>query len=95
MKAGVHPQYFLEAVVTCSCGNSFTVGSTKPTLHVELCSKCHPFYTGTQRFVDSASRIEKFKAKVEAAKPLKAKKEAKQEERQPQSLREMLEALKR
>ena len=95
MKAAVHPQYFTEAVVTCSCGNSFTVGSTKPTLHVELCSKCHPFYTGTQRFVDSASRIEKFKAKVEAAKPLKAKKEAKQEERQPQSLREMLEALKR
>jgi large subunit ribosomal protein L31 len=95
MKAAVHPQYFTQAVVTCSCGNSFTVGSTKPTLHVELCNKCHPFYTGTQRFVDSASRIEKFKAKVEAAQPLKAKKEAKQEERQPQSLREMLEALKR
>ncbi|MDO8515076.1 MAG: 50S ribosomal protein L31, partial [bacterium] len=46
MKANIHPQYYSDAKVTCACGNVFTVGSTKPTIHVDLCSKCHPFYTG-------------------------------------------------
>lgn len=95
MKASIHPQYNPIANVVCSCGNSFTVGSTKDKVHVELCNKCHPFYTGQQRFVDSASRIEKFRIKQEAAKPLKAKKEEEREARQPQTLREMLEALKK
>jgi large subunit ribosomal protein L31 len=60
MKDKIHPQY-LEATVSCVCGNSFTVGSTKPVLKVELCSKCHPFYTGEQRIVDTAGRVERFK----------------------------------
>jgi large subunit ribosomal protein L31 len=60
MKKDIHPEY-MEAQVTCSCGNSFTVGSTKPVLKVELCSQCHPFFTGERRIVDTAKRVEKFK----------------------------------
>jgi len=60
MKKDIHPEY-MEAQVTCSCGNSFTIGSTKPVLKVELCSQCHPFFTGERRIVDTAKRVEKFK----------------------------------
>ncbi|MBI2026148.1 MAG: 50S ribosomal protein L31 [Candidatus Levybacteria bacterium] len=67
MKLQVHPQYFEKALVICACGNTFTTGSTLEVIHVELCSKCHPFYTGEQRFVDSASRIQKFKDKQRIA----------------------------
>ncbi|OGH06817.1 MAG: 50S ribosomal protein L31, partial [Candidatus Levybacteria bacterium RBG_13_35_9] len=66
-KQTIHPQYF-DAQVTCACGNKFTVGSTAEVIRVELCSNCHPFYTGEQRFVDSASRIQKFQKKQEVAK---------------------------
>ncbi len=59
MKAGIHPDYELTTV-RCSCGNSFTTRSTKSDLHVELCSECHPFYTGKQKLVDTGGRIEKF-----------------------------------
>lgn len=60
MKDKIHPKY-VEATVTCACGNTFQVGSTKPILKVELCSKCHPFYTGEQRIVDTGGRVERFK----------------------------------
>ena len=59
MKADIHPRY-VESHVRCSCGNEFTTRSTEPELHVELCSECHPFYTGKQKLVDSGGRIEKF-----------------------------------
>ncbi len=98
MKAAIHPQYNPAAQVVCSCGNRFTVGSTKDSIHIELCNNCHPFYTGTARFVDSASRIERFKMKQDIAskvKTVKKEKEEKKEEYQPQTLREMLSALKR
>ncbi|OGH16987.1 MAG: 50S ribosomal protein L31 [Candidatus Levybacteria bacterium RIFCSPHIGHO2_02_FULL_40_18] len=97
MKAQIHPQYFDDARVVCSCGNRFTVGSTKQEIHVELCDNCHPFYTGQARFVDSASRIERFKMKQDQAKPLKVRKQEKKPEEEvgPQTLREMLQALKR
>ena len=95
MKAQLHPQYFDDAKVVCSCGNSFTVGSTKQNIHVELCYNCHPFYTGQARFVDSASRIERFKMKQEHQVAAKKKKEEKPQEQAPQTLREMLQALKR
>ena len=64
MRAAIHPEY-KDVAVTCSCGNKFTTRSTmgKPTLHVEVCSECHPFYTGTQKIVDTAGRIEKFRSK--------------------------------
>jgi large subunit ribosomal protein L31 len=61
MKAKIHPKYYHDAKVTCSCGNTFNVGSTKKTLKVELCSKCHPFFTGEHRMVDTAGRVERFK----------------------------------
>jgi len=60
MRKNIHPEY-MEAQVTCSCGNTFTTGSTKPVLKVELCSKCHPFFTGERRIVDTARRVERFK----------------------------------
>ena len=60
MKAEIHPQFF-NSTVTCSCGNTFQTGATKPTLRVEVCSKCHPFYTGQQRMVDTQGRIERMR----------------------------------
>ena len=68
MKKEIHPKYNKDAKVICACGNNFTTGSTKAELKIELCSSCHPFYTGKQKLVDSARRVEKFKAKVEAQK---------------------------
>jgi large subunit ribosomal protein L31 len=65
MKEKIHPQYFPEAKVICSCGNTFTIGSTKKEFRVELCSKCHPFYTGAQRMVDTAGRVERFRRRYE------------------------------
>ena len=59
MKKDIHPKYG-EADVSCSCGNNFKTGSTKPVIRVELCSKCHPFFTGEQRIVDTAGRVERF-----------------------------------
>ena len=64
MKTDVHPEYHTKAKVTCACGNVFTVGSTVPEIHVEICSNCHPFYTGKQKLVDSARRVEKFQEKL-------------------------------
>lgn len=63
MKKGIHPQYFEEAIVKCACGNEFRVGSTKKEIRVEICSKCHPFFTGEMKFVDTEGRIEKFMKK--------------------------------
>ncbi len=62
MKKDIHPEYF-ETRVTCSCGETFTTRSTKKELHVEICSKCHPFYTGKQKFVDTGGRVERFQKK--------------------------------
>jgi large subunit ribosomal protein L31 len=61
MRDKIHPKYYPEARVTCSCGNTFTIGSTRENLKVELCSKCHPFFTGEQKIVDTAGRVERFK----------------------------------
>ena len=70
MKAGIHPEY-AECKVHCSCGNEFVTRSTEPQLRVELCSECHPFYTGKQKLVDTGGRVERFErryAKSKAAK---------------------------
>ncbi len=95
MKQAIHPQYFSEAQVICVCGNKFTTGSTREIIHVELCYNCHPFYTGEQKFVDSASRIQKFEKRSETAKKYQIVKKAKKEEEKkkseaPKTLREML-----
>lgn len=60
MKTGIHPEY-VESTVTCSCGNTFQTRSTTPTLKVDVCSQCHPFYTGTQRIVDATGQVERFR----------------------------------
>ena len=62
MKKNVHPEY-QECQVVCACGNTFTTRSTKKEIHVEICSSCHPFFTGKQKLIDSAGRVEKFKKK--------------------------------
>jgi large subunit ribosomal protein L31 len=67
MKTDTHPTYFPDAQVVCACGNTFTVGSTKQKLSVEICSACHPFYTGNEKLMDVAGRVEKFKARRAAA----------------------------
>ena len=93
MKQAIHPQYFENASVVCQCGNKFTTGSTQELIHVELCAKCHPFYTGEQRFVDSQSRIQRFQDKQRTAAlhvTKKKEKEAKKEASAPKTLREML-----
>ena len=93
MKAATHPIYFEQAQVICACGNKFTIGSTQEVIHVELCSKCHPFYTGEARFVDSASRIQKFQDKQKTASlhiTKKKEKEKQKADNAPKSLREML-----
>lgn len=62
MKAGIHPEY-TEAEISCACGNKFTTRSTVGNLHVEICSNCHPFFTGTQKIVDTEGRVERYKRK--------------------------------
>lgn len=68
MKKNIHPNYFPAAVFTCACGATYTIGSTKEKNTTEMCSACHPFYTGNERTVDTAGRVEKFKARQSAAK---------------------------
>lgn len=102
MKQGIHPKWYPEAKVTCACGNVFVVGATKPELKVEICSKCHPFFTGEMKFVDTLGRVEHFKQKQKAAvatatvlaakKKIKAQRE--QALRSPKSLKEMLMGIK-
>ncbi|MBI5466755.1 MAG: 50S ribosomal protein L31 [Candidatus Kerfeldbacteria bacterium] len=65
MKTAIHPTYTNKAVVTCACGNTFTTGSTMDKLQVEVCSNCHPFFTGKQNLVDTAGRVDRFKKLVE------------------------------
>lgn len=99
MKAAIHPQYYDQAQAICICGNRFPIGSTVETIHVELCSNCHPFYTGQQKFVDSGSLIKKFQNKQQTANSYQQKKIKKVEEKKkayeaPKTLREMLMGLK-
>lgn len=64
MKENIHPKYYDNAKVTCACGYTFTTGSTEPELKVEICSMCHPFFTGTAKLIDTAGRVDKFKARM-------------------------------
>lgn len=75
MKDKIHPKYFPEATATCACGHKFTVGSTKAELNVEICSNCHPFYTGKEKLIDTAGKVERFKERrTKAAEKPKATK---------------------
>jgi large subunit ribosomal protein L31 len=72
MKPAIHPQFYITAKVTCACGNVFTTGSILPELQTEICSNCHPFYTGKQKLVDTAGRVDKYKQRMAAATAKKA-----------------------
>lgn len=74
MKADIHPTYFTNATFTCACGAVFTLGSTKEKVNVEICSNCHPFYTGTEKVLDAAGRVDKFKTRQAQAKTKAPKK---------------------
>ena len=105
MKKDIHPKLYENVVVTCACGNTFTTTSTLPAIQVEICSACHPFYTGQRRFVDTERRIDKFTKKAKLAEGLKEKtisaKKAKAEKKvlsktpkKEQTVREMLDKIK-
>lgn len=83
MKNGIHPQFHTNAKVTCACGHSFVTGSIMPTLYTEICSNCHPFFTGKQNFIDTAGRVDKFKQRIQAA----SEKQAVKKEKKPRKTR--------
>ena len=82
MKKGIHPEY-VECAVTCGCGETFMTRATTPTLKVEICSKCHPFYTGKQKLVDTAGRVEKFRRRYAGALARKKAEESSAGEESP------------
>lgn len=97
MKNKIHPVFYENAKVTCSCGYSFTTGSTQPQIFVEVCYKCHPFYTGEKRYIDTLGQVEKFQKKQKIAEEFEKKKISKKqknkEEKQPprpKTLKELL-----
>ena len=75
MKQGIHPDS-VECVVKCSCGNTFTTRSTKPELKIDICNACHPFYTGTQKLIDTGGRVQRFADRFGSAKDVVAEREA-------------------
>ena len=106
MKKDLHPRYYPQAKVVCACGHKFTTGSTLPELRVEICSACHPFFTGQEKFVDTEGRVEKFEKRRSAAqsatekrvtKEQKKKRERARREKEvrerPKTLKEMLEKI--
>lgn len=105
MKTAIHPKWFKDAKVTCACGNTFTVGATTEEVHVDVCSSCHPFYTGQMKFLDTAGRVEKFKSRmttkavknVSKADKRKAKraKRIQEELERPDTLTELRKAVKK
>lgn len=78
MKQGIHPTYFEEATVICACGNTWKTGSTKKTIHTDVCSKCHPFFTGEQRIVDTEGQVDRFYKKLQARQQYVADQEARE-----------------
>lgn len=83
MKQGIHPKYE-ETVVTCACGNTFTTRSTRPNMRVDICSNCHPFYTGEQRIVDTAGQVDRFMRRLQTAQTRQADAEARRQAKQEQ-----------
>jgi large subunit ribosomal protein L31 len=81
MKKDIHPQYFDKAQATCACGAKFTMGATVEKLNVEICSKCHPFYTGQKKIVDTAGRVQKFEARMKKTEGLKGKRSSKKQKK--------------
>jgi large subunit ribosomal protein L31 len=78
MKEGIHPKFYPNATVICSCGNTWTTGSTQEVIHTDVCSNCHPFFTGEQRIVDTEGQVDRFYKKLEARDQYKAQVEARE-----------------
>ncbi|MGQ9584019.1 MAG: 50S ribosomal protein L31 [Anaerolineae bacterium] len=92
MKKDIHPEYYPEAKVVCACGNTFTTGSTKPLIRTDVCSACHPFFTGEQRIVDTAGQVDRFirrlerKTEIEEVKQVQAEEQKKSRPRRPKAI---------
>lgn len=105
MKAKIHPKWYASAKVTCACGNTFTIGATQPEISVEVCSACHPFYTGQMKYVDTAGRVDAFRTKQQKAQKkvlskkekrhLKRERRIREELEKPESLAEIRKATKK
>jgi len=105
MKAAIHPKWFDDCKVTCACGNTFVIGATVPTIGVEVCSKCHPFYTGQMKFLDTTGRVERFKQRVTGKtqknvskaekRKLKREKRIQEELNRPDTLTELRKTVKK
>ena len=90
MKGNLHPTYYEDAVVTCACGNTFTTGSTKAKIEVDICSKCHPFFTGEMKFIDTLGHVDKFLKKQAAAAGYQKKTKSGPKTQEHKSLKDML-----
>src|SRR5258708_881162 len=89
MKAKIHPKWY-QATVICACGNVFTVGASVPEIHVEVCSVCHPFYTGQMKFVDTAGRVDAFRARIQKTDTKKVSKTEKRKIKRDKKMQEEL-----
>jgi len=104
MKSNIHPKYYPEAKITCACGNTFIAGATQEEMKVEICSNCHPFYTGQMKYIDTAGRVEAFRAKRKGAdtkvvskkekRQIKKMKKIQEDRERPESLTELRKAKK-
>ncbi len=74
MKQNIHPKYYNKATVHCACGNTFTLGSTKEFVEIEICSHCHPFYTGKEKIVDAMGQVQRFKKRLAKKEEMRKKK---------------------
>lgn len=95
MKTDLHPTYFPQAKITCACGNTFTTGATTPEIKLEVCSNCHPFFTGKEKLVDTEGRVERFERRMAAKSAPKIKKEAVMKAEKPTTLKDMLQAVRK
>jgi len=87
MKKDIHPTYYKNATIKCACGNSFKVGSTKKEVEVEICASCHPFFSGKEKLIDTAGRVDKFKQRMAKAQILKSTKTAKKSRKDKQKIK--------
>lgn len=90
MKKGIHPQYYPDAKVVCACGRTWTTGSTKKEIRTDMCSECHPFYTGEQRIVDTAGQVERFERRLGRQRTFASKTEARERKRAVRRAREVV-----
>lgn len=105
MKVAIHPKWYKDAKVTCACGNTFTTGATMPEITVEVCSQCHPFYTGQMKYLDAAGRVEAFRSKLGKVskkviskaekRRIKQEKRIKEEMARPDTLTELRKTVKK